>query len=221
MSQRSYTTYHIISHMYCLKKRKNLSLSTIVRAPLQSAGWQMVRLSTCNWNTVCRFALFVCWTQWNRHHLLAISRFCSNLQAPFFFLSFVAGVDLIEEVYLCAGLVLRRHVVCAVWGEALFPHPSAACSRKKCRCQGVAELGKWVQGHAVLFRHLMVWEWTVTYSQWGPAGWLGGNQSWAGGWGMGPNSFHRLPDDLFCKNNASLCCNTTFYFMCLQKVFGS
>lgn len=126
--------------MYCLKKKKskNLSLSTIVQTPLQSAGWQMVRLSTCNWNTVCRFALFVCWTQWNRPHLLAIRHQPSGS----FFLSFMAGVDLVEEVYLCAGLVLRRHVVCAVWGEAFTLHPSAACSREKW-FQGVIELGNW------------------------------------------------------------------------------
>lgn len=83
MSQRSYITYHIISHTFFVAERmilvvslnyqtffagddikapiqnykfveknkqppQNLSLSTIVQTPLQSAGWQMVTLSTCN-----------------------------------------------------------------------------------------------------------------------------------------------------------------------------
>lgn len=148
--------------------------------PLQSAGWQMVRLSTCNWNTVCRFALFVCWTQWNRRHLLAISHFCSTLQAHFF--------KLHGRCWFGRGsLSLRRFgfaqtcCVCSLrWG--VLPSPFSSLFQKKVSMPGCSWIREWVQGRAVLFRHLMVWEWIVTFSQWGPAGWLGGNQSWGGGW---------------------------------------
>lgn len=120
--------------LFKTKKSKNLSLSTIVQTPLQSVRRQMVRLTTCHWNTVCRFALFVCWTKWNRHHLLASSHFCSNLQTHFFKLNGRCWLDR-GSLSLCRFGFAQTCRVCSLrWG--VLPSPFSSLFQRKVSMPG-------------------------------------------------------------------------------------
>lgn len=124
-----------IQNYILFKKRRSKNLSTIVQTPLQSAGWQMVRLSTCNRNTVCRFVLFVCWTQWNRRHLLAISHFCNNLQAHFFKLRCRCWFVDRGSLSLCRFGFVQTCCVCSLrWG--VLPSPFSSLFQRKVSMPG-------------------------------------------------------------------------------------
>lgn len=119
---------------------------------------------------------------------------------PALSLRFVFSVALIEATIQCAGWVLHQLAVCAARGEAFKRMVSTQ------GCGWIREMGS-AESCCVV--------WPLNGLRVDCGGQLAdGVAVQSLGRGMGLGSFHGLPDDPSCKNNAGQCWSATFYLLC-------